>query len=690
VKRACARGCYTAAVSLAVFDAVTLYFGPRCIVDELDLRIADGDRIGLIGPNGSGKSTLLKLLAKELSPDSGKITLRNGARLGYLPQDLSVSGGKCLIDFVLSSVPGRAALDAQLAQAEAELAALDPSAPAQAEALVELGERLGELHERVAHFDEHFSEHEALRILAGLGFKDEDKQRDIGEFSGGWKMRAVLSALLFQRPDLLLLDEPTNHLDMPSVTWFANFLSRYRRAFILISHDREFLNEQIARVVSFETEGVRQYAGDFERYLKQRAEESEILENRAKNLEREREETQRFIDRFRAQANKAKAVQSRVKRLEKLEAPETYARAQVMRIRFPPSERCSNDVLVAHGIRKSYGTRRALDDVEVRITRGQRIAIIGPNGAGKTTLLKILAGELTPDAGSVTPGHHVRLGYFAQHHADTLSPDSTPFQEVAEADVEAGITRVRSVLGAFLFSGDDVDKKIRVLSGGERARVALARMLLKPGNFLLMDEPTNHLDLASAESLAESLSDYDGTLLFVSHNRSFVKHLATQIWNLEEGRLEVYPGTLDEYMYALRVRQEARERGEPSTGASREDATKFGSRADPRASTDAAGERASRGDDRERKRREAEQRTQRSKVIKPLKDRLAQLEAKIETLETAQKTATEQLSDGAVYADAQRRNALLAEFESNKRELEKLTAQWETLTLEIDEKEAAL
>jgi ATP-binding cassette subfamily F protein 3 len=666
-------------VSLAVLDQVSLFFGPRRIVEQLDLRIADGDRIGLIGPNGSGKSTLLKLLAGEQLCDSGKIILRRGSRLGYLPQDLAISGGKRLIEFVLSSVPGRIELDAQLAQVEAELHSAEVEPTAQ-ELLQDIAERLGDLHERLAHFDEHFSEHEALRILSGLGFKDADQSRDMGEFSGGWKMRAVLAALLFQQPDLLLLDEPTNHLDIQSVTWFSSFLSRYRRAFVLISHDREFLNEQIARVVSFEVEGVRQYAGNYERYLKQRAEESEILQNRAKNLEREREETQRFIDRFRAQANKARAVQSRVKRLEKMDSVETFERAQVMRIRFPPSERCSNDVLSAEGIRKAYGARKVLDNVDVRITRGQRVAIIGPNGAGKTTLLKILAGELATDAGKVTLGHHVRLSYFAQHHADTLHPDSTPFQELATVDDQAGVTRVRSVLGAFLFSGDDVDKKVRVLSGGERARVALARMLIRPGNFLLLDEPTNHLDLNSAESLAESLSEYDGTLLFVSHNRSFVKRLATQIWNLEDGRLEVYPGNLDEYMYALRARQDAAERGTMSSSGS-----------DPSASGASAGiDRGKRSDDRERKRREAEQRAQRSKVLKPLKDKLAQLEAKIEKLESRQKQATEQLSDATVYADAQRRASLLAEFDTNKRELEKLTSQWEALTLEVDAKESEL
>jgi ATP-binding cassette subfamily F protein 3 len=436
---------------------------------------------------------------------------------------------------------------------------------------------------------------------------------------------------------------------------------------------------------------VRQYAGNFERYLKQRAEESEILVNRAKNLTREREETQRFIDRFRAQANKAKAVQSRVKKLEKMESVDTFERARVMRINFPPSERCSNDVLTGEGIRKAYGARKVLDDVSVRVTRGQRVAIIGPNGAGKTTLLKILAGELAADAGKVALGHHVKVGYFAQHHADLLHPDSTPFQELSEVDANAGVTRVRTLLGAFLFSGDDVDKKIRVLSGGERARVALARMLLKPGNFLLMDEPTNHLDLASAESLAESLSDFDGTLLFVSHNRSFVKRLATQIWNLEEGKLEVYPGTLDEYMFALRQRQEARERSSsPAKPSGSHPSAGLAALARETDAKQTSAERVSRGDDKERKRREAEQRAQRSKVLKPLKDKLAQLEARIEKLEGAQKSVTEQLSDPAVYADAARRSSLLSDFERQKQELDKLTAQWEALTLEIEAKEAAL
>jgi ATP-binding cassette, subfamily F, member 3 len=668
-------------VSLAVFDHISLYFGDRAIVDDLDLRVAEGDRIGLIGPNGSGKSTLLKLLAGEQAPDAGKIILRKGSRLGYLPQDLTIEGGRSLVEFVLSSVPGRNALDAELAETEREFERVEARSRASEQEsgksgntddLSDLAERLSELHERIGHFDEHFSEHEALRILSGLGFKDEDRTRDLGEFSGGWKMRAVLAALLFQRPDLLLLDEPTNHLDMQTVTWFANFLQRYPRAFFLISHDREFLNEQIARVVSFEVEGVRQYPGNYERYLKQRAEEETLLSNRARNVEREREQAQRLIDRFRAQANKAKMVQSRIKQLEKMETVETLEKAQVMRFTFPPTERCSNDVLVAENLSKSYGTRKVLDKVNLRVAKGARIAIIGPNGAGKTTLLKMLASELTPDTGSVALGHHVKVGYFAQHHADKLHADSTPYQEVAEVDPASGMTRVRTVLGAFLFRGDDVDKKIRVLSGGERARVALARLLIKPGNFLLMDEPTNHLDLGSSESLAESLASYDGTLLFVSHNRSFVKHLATEIWNLENGHVEVYPGTLDEFMYALRQRQEAQEK--PSASAS---AAKIESVAVDR-------------NDKDRKRREAENRQQRSKVLKPLKDKVSKLEAQIAKVEAAHKEITAQLADPAVYADAKRSNALMAEFAERKSELAKLTTEWEQLSLEVEKKEAEL
>jgi ATP-binding cassette subfamily F protein 3 len=672
-------------VSLLVLEEVSLSFADRVIVDSLGLRVGEHDRIGLVGPNGSGKTTLLRMVAGQQSCDKGSISPRRGMRLGYLPQELEVDGGRSLRDFVLSSVPGRMTLDQDLADTEAELAALDGSGDEAA--LLDCAERLAELHERLDHFDRFFSEHEAMRILAGLGFAPADKDRDMGEFSGGWRMRGVLAALLFQQPDLMLLDEPTNHLDMPSVAWFSDFLKRWRRAFVLISHDREFLNEQISRVVSFEPEGVRQYTGNFEQYVRQRAEEETILDNKAKNLARQREDMQRFIDRFRAQANKAKAVQSRIKLLDKMETVQTLEHRRSMRFSFPPCERAPSEVLRASDLAKAYGELVVFPGLDVALPRGEKIALIGANGAGKTTLLKMLAGELAPDHGTVRLGNGVTVGYYAQHHADTLHPSSTVYEEVSRANPDAGVSRVRALLGAFLFGGDDVDKKVSVLSGGERARVALARLLIKPGNLLLMDEPTNHLDLASAEALAESLAGYDGTLVFVSHNRSLIRTLATRIWNVEGGGVDTYNGTLDEYMYSCRLRLE--QAGGDGDGV----AASAGGPAGPvaraaEAAPDAAGgdrgpDRGSRDDDKARRRREAAERQRRAKALGPITSRIASLEDRIGELEAAQKARGVELSDPDVYADAARRNRLLGEFQDAAGKLDELTGRWEAAHEEL-------
>ncbi|MBK7829877.1 ABC-F family ATP-binding cassette domain-containing protein [Nannocystis sp.] len=686
-------------MSLVVFDSLSLGFGQKTIVADLNLRIGASDRIGLIGPNGSGKTSLLRMLAGQQSYDKGSLRFARGVRVGYLAQDLVVEGGQTLANFVVNSVPGRAELDARLAETEAALheaqagleAALAAGGDGEAEQerLMELAERLADVHERVAHFDAHFTEHEALRILAGLGFVAADSARDLGEFSGGWKMRAVLAALLFQQPDLLLLDEPTNHLDLPSVAWFAAYLKRYQRAFVLVSHDREFLNEQIGRVVSFEPEGVRQFSGNYEGYLKQRAEEEVLLENRAKNLAREREKTEQFIERFRAQATKAAAVQSRVKALEKMEEVKTFTRRQVMRFEFPPCDRAGDVVLRVEGLRKAYGDHVVLADVDLTVRRGEKIGIIGVNGAGKTTLLRAIAGELPIEAGTISFGNRVKVGYYAQHHADTLRPDRTLFEEVAAEDPAAGQTRVRSILGAFLFSGDDVDKKVRVLSGGERARVALARLIIRPGNVMLMDEPTNHLDLDSSEALAESLKSYDGTLLFVSHNRSFVRKLATRIWDVSGGKVETYPGTLDEYMDSCRRRRD----GEPEAGVKGEKALQA---ARPTHVQVVAGKgkpaavvvaEAPKQKDR---RREAELRNERNKVLGPLRKKVAEMEARIAGLEAAQKQRSAQLADPATYADDKLRASLLNGYQKDADTLEDLTRRWEIGVAELEQVEAEL
>jgi ATP-binding cassette subfamily F protein 3 len=671
-------------MSLVVLDEVTLFFADRMIFDGVSLRLGHGDRVGLIGPNGSGKTTLLKVIAGDQEIDDGKVTRANGVRVGWLPQDLSITGGRSLIDMILSSVPGRKELDRRLAETEAALEAASTNGSADDERLLELASEVGELHEQVDHFERFFGEHEALAILAGLGFAPGDEKRDIGELSGGWKMRGVLAGLLFQRPDVLLLDEPTNHLDMPSVAWFSEFLKKWRGCFVLISHDREFLNEQISRVVSLELEGVRSYPGNYEKYVEQRAEEETILAGKAKNLARERERLTKFVDRFRAQANKAAAVQSRVKMLEKMESVETYAKRQVMRFSFPPTERTVNDVIRVEGLKKAYGSHVVFPGIDLTVRRGEKIGIIGVNGAGKTTLLRMIAGELQPDSGSIKIGSGVQVGYYAQHHADTLDLSSTVYEVVQRASPETPPARVRSILGAFMFSGDDTDKPVKVLSGGEKARVALARLLVKPGNLMLMDEPTNHLDLASSESLTESLKTYDGTLVFVSHNRSLIRNLATRIWNVEDQRVETYPGTLDEYLYSMAERRLA--------VATEGDGTQ---KRDPRGAVkgkavEAAAAPKSAADDKARKRAEAEARQKRAAKLGPLEKQVAQLEERVGALEAEQKARSAELSDPTVYDDAARRNKLLTDYQAAADKLEELTSRWEKAMADLESARADL
>ncbi len=654
-------------MSLVVLDDVTLFFGDRLIFDSVGLRLGHGDRIGLIGPNGSGKTTLLKLIAGVQEVDDGTITRANGVRVGYLPQDIAIAGGRSLIDMILSSVPGRKELDEQLAAAETKLEA---AAGASDDEMLELAGEIGELHERIDHFDRFFGEHEALAILAGLGFAPGDEKRDIGEFSGGWKMRAVLSGLLFQRPDVLLLDEPTNHLDLPSVAWFADFLKAWRGCFVLISHDREFLNEQISRVVSLELEGVRSYPGNYDKYVAQRAEEETILQGRAKNLARERERMTDFVNRFRAQANKAKAVQSRVKMLEKMETVETYGKRGTLRFDFPSVARTVADVIKIDGLTKAYGDHKVFaNPVNLTVRRGEKIGIIGVNGAGKTTLLRMMAGEIPHDKGTIKIGSGIDVGYYAQHHADTLDMDATILEIVARAAPDASPAKVRSMCGAFMFSGDDVDKLARVLSGGERARVALAKLCISPGSLLLMDEPTNHLDLWSSDALAESLATYDGTLVFVSHNRTLIRRLATRIWNVEDGKVETYPGTLDEYMYSMAERRKALVADDAAA----------------KAKAKAVVAAASKDDDKLRKRREAEARQKRSAKLGPLEKQVAQLEGADRCARGRAKKSARPWScaDPSVYGDAPRRNKLLADFQTAQDKLDELSARWEQAAAEL-------
>jgi len=672
-------------MSLVVLDDVTLFFGDRLIFDSISLRLGHGDRVGLIGPNGSGKTTLLKIIAGDQEIDDGKVTRANGVRVGWLPQDISIAGGKTLIDMILSSVPGKKELDAQLAATEEALS----SGNLDDDQMIELAEELGVLHERIDHFDKYFGEHEALAILAGLGFAIGDEHRDIGEFSGGWKMRAVLAGLLFQRPDVLLLDEPTNHLDMPSVAWFGDFLKAWNGCFILISHDRDFLNDQIKRVVSLELEGLRSYPGNYERYLAARAEEETILVGRARNLALERERLTSFINRFRAQANKAKAVQSRVKMLEKMETVEVYEKRGTLRFSFPSVPRVGGEPIKIDGLTKAYGEHVVFGKpVDLAVRRGEKIGIIGVNGAGKTTLLRMMAGEIPHDKGTIKIGNGVEVGYYAQHHADTLDMDATIYEIISRAAPDASPAKVRSMCGAFMFSGDDVDKKARVLSGGERARVALAKLCIAPGTLMLMDEPTNHLDLASSEALTESLKSYEGTLVFVSHNRSLIRNLATRIWNVEDGKVETYAGTLDEYMYSMSERRRAA--GQDDVAALKTKVSAPTKHATGKAAAPEPSTPKSREDDKARRRKEADERSRRNAKLGPLEKQVAQLEERIGVLEAEQKVRSAELADPSVYDDAPRRNKLLADYQESQDKLDDLNARWEKSMAELESARAQL
>jgi ATP-binding cassette, subfamily F, member 3 len=656
-------------VSLVAAKDLSLAFGARVILDRAALSIGPHDRIGLVGANGTGKSSLLRILCGEMHPDSGELVFRRSARAGYLPQDVASLPDLPLADAVLSTVPGRTGLEARLAQTEAALATA-----ADAAEQLELSQDLAELHEELDHFEEHFGRHRAERILGGLGFPQDDLARPARTFSGGWKMRAALAGLLLQDPDLLLLDEPTNHLDVPTLEWFDAFLRGTGKALVLVSHDREFLNRQIDRVLALEPEGLRAYAGDYDDYKRQRAGEEERLVAQAKRQAAKRAQLETFIERFGAKNTKASQARSKEKQLERMEEVQLLERRDTLRFTFPEAPRSGKEALRLEGVSKAFGPRMVYRGLDARVLRGERVGVIGPNGAGKTTLLRLAAGELLPDAGAVKLGHSVVAGYYSQHQFEkgeqeeegavrrvgALRPDLTVLDTLWDLAPDRGEAFVRSIAGSFLFSGDDVEKKIGVLSGGERARVALARLLLVPANLLLLDEPTNHLDLESSEALIQALKGYSGTLLFVSHNRSFVNQLATVIWEVKGGGVLPFPGNLDDWWYHQRL---AAEGGVESSSA-----------ASPRA---IAQTEAGRVDDRARKRAEAEARNARYRMEKPLRDEIARLEARIATVEKDEKEASAALADPALYQDFARAKPYIDRQRAAKEELEELYAAWE-------------
>jgi len=616
--------------------SISKAYAGRTLFANASLQINRRDCIGVVGRNGAGKSTLLSIILDDTSPDSGEIALERGAKVGFLPQENAPTGDETVIELACSFSP----------------------------AFIEAARRLGAIGQ--AHggepTDADYEVFEstgggaliakARQILGGLGFKDTDFDRFAKELSGGWIMRAHLARLLVQEPDLLMLDEPTNHLDLHSLIWLQNYLQNYSGAIMLISHDREFLNELVQYIVELESGRITRYTGNYEKYLVQReAAETQRLaayEKQKKEIDR----LMRFVDRFRAKNTKATQAQSKLKqieRMEKIEAP--FISRKKINFSFPQPGRSGQRVITLQSLAKSYGELQVYESLDLEIMRQQRIVLVGPNGAGKSTLLKMLAGVISHDTGERELGHNVEPGYFAQHRSETLQLNRTVLEEMLDTRANVTEESARTLLGGFLFSDDDVFKKVGVLSGGEKSRLALAKLLLNPPNFLLLDEPTTHLDMGSIDTVIEALSQFKGTLVFISHDVHFIRKIASHVIHVEQGKLRHYPGPYDYYLdktgqLSSRATQTSLSNGSPVRG---------GTTARPE-------------DAKSRKRREAELRQALSKKRKVKQDVIDKLEAKISAIEKRQVEIASQLELPETYTDggqAQQLNRELMEINDN-------------------------
>ncbi len=525
---------------------VQVKYGFRALLDNVSLTVKDRDRIGLVGRNGAGKSTLLKIIASDQVPDSGQVARPNGTTLGFLHQELELPSGKTVMQEALTAFKEVKELEAKIEEMNVEMS---ERTDYESDGYSKLLQDFSDANERVQLLGGASMEADAERILKGLGFKDGDMNRLTDEFSGGWQMRVELAKMLLQRPDYLLLDEPTNHLDIESIIWLEKFLRNYEGVVITISHDRAFLDTVTNRTVEIELGKLFDYNAPYSKYMQLRKERKEMMESAYKNQQRVIAEKERTITRFMAKATKTKMAQSMKKQLDKMERIEISAEdTATMNLRFPPAPRSGRISVKATKIEKRYGALRVLDGVDLTLERGERVAFVGQNGQGKTTLSKILIGEEPSTGGSIDLGHNVQVGYYAQNQAETLHPDLTLLQVMENKAPEHMRTQVRSILGAFMFSGEDVEKKTKVLSGGERARLALACMLLEPFNLLVLDEPTNHLDILSKEVLKEALKQYDGTLIVVSHDREFLRGLTDKTIEFRDRQLFEHLGDVDYYL----------------------------------------------------------------------------------------------------------------------------------------------
>ncbi|MBM3772199.1 MAG: ABC-F family ATP-binding cassette domain-containing protein [Acidimicrobiia bacterium] len=663
---------------------LTKAFGDRVVLDHVTWQITDRERVGLCGPNGAGKTTLLKMMAGLEEADSGAILKPADLTVGYLPQDGLTHKGRTVFDEASLAFADLLAMKTEMHHLEERLG--DGSVPdAEHEAILT---RYADLQDRFRLRDGYSIELKTSTVLHGLGFSKSDFTRPTDTFSGGWQMRLALAKLLLGEPGLLLLDEPTNHLDLEARNWLEEYLSQYPRAVILVSHDRFFLDAVVTRIADLSLRTLTDYVGNYSQYLVAHEARMEALRKAKREQDEEVARVKMFIDRFRYQATKAAQVQSRIKLLEKVVPIDVPPERKKIHFDLPTAGKSGRTVLELRHVRKAYGDLVVFRDLNLHIERGDRIALVGVNGAGKSTLMRLLSGEEAPSSGTRTEGHHVVMQYFAQDEASRLDPSPTVYETLSSGSPLDMVPAIRNILGGFLFSGDDVYKRVRVLSGGERTRLAVARMLLRPSNTLLLDEPTNHLDLDSKEVLLDALIDYGGTLVFVSHDRYFVERLATKIIEVGHGEALVYPGTYTEFLWHKEhpddTRLKATAAADAASGRKAEKPT-----AKPAAPRSAKGHgspppTAQTGLSREEKKRADAEARKRLRADQARRARVGQLEATIAAVEDEIRSLERTMSSDRFFQDRTAAQPVIDRHQSLMWQVGDLMRQWEELQAEVD------